>query len=381
MEEKILVIADRDDLKEQIERSLVDYKNIQYRSPREIKIEIDRIGPDVVLATPPLGGSGVDLVSDIRMETEHASIVFISDSEDFALLRDVIRAGAIEFFVFPDESALLSQRLEKIIQTVRLNPSTEVAATGQNFKRGRGRVFSFYSGKGGSGRSLLSSAFAQTLKFESTADVILIDLNMQFGGVDSYLGVESNRSFVELRPVINELNESHIRNVIEKERHSKLELLLSPKDAEIAETITDDFISKLIRACRRSYDFVIIDLPPTINEQTYTALEESDSIYYVIHADTPSLHILKSVESLFQRLNIDMEERVELVLNEVDKDNEIKQSDIKNLVRYPITAEIHRDYKGVQERINNGEPLRKGQKEKRLSPVAKDIRKWVLSKI
>lgn len=219
------------------------------------------------------------------------------------------------------------------------------------------------------------------MKLESTAEIVVIDLNLQFGGVDTFLGIESNRSLVELRSVINELNENHIRNVVEKERHSGLELLLSPKDAESAESVTEEYVSKLIRACRRIYDFVIVDLSSAVTETTYTALEESDQIFYVLNTDTPSLQVFKHVETLFQRLNIAMDHRMKIIVNQSGKENELKTKDLKEFVRYPVDTEIRHDFKNIQMLTNQGMPLRKERDEKKLPPAAKDIKKWVLSKL
>lgn len=242
-------------------------------------------------------------------------------------------------------------------------------------------IYSFYSGKGGSGRTLVSSTFAQTLKLESTAQVIFIDLNLQFGGSETFLSIESNRSLADLSPVINELNENHIRNVSEKEKHSKLEVLLSPRDAEVGESVTEEFIATLLRTCRRNYDFVVVDLPVQINEQTYRALEESDRIYYVLNLDTPSLQVLRQVELLFSRLGIDAKERMTLIVNKVSKENEIQPGDVKNLTDYPIEVKIKNDSRALQSYVNKGEIVRKEANEKKLPPFAKDIHKWVISKL
>jgi len=379
--ENILVISDQMSVREQLKEILSSYQSVQYLKPDETKKEIDRIAPDVVLLFRPEEDTSIDLVQYINSEYPDVSIIFMNDREDFELLRDVMRAGAIEFFVIPSELSLLSDRMKQISQVIQESKTEQVAATNQSFKKGRGQVYSFFSGKGGSGNTFLASSFAQTLMLESTAQVILIDLNLQFGGIETYLGVESNRSFVELEPVIKELNESHIRNVTEREKFSNLELLLSPRDAEAAENITEDFVTRLIRACRRSYDFVIIDLPTSMNEITYTALEESDEIYYVMNADTPSLQVFKHVELLFQRLNIDTNQRLKLVVNHVGRDNELKTNDLKDFIKTPTETQIRRDFKGVQSLINQGSPLRKERQEKKLLPIAKDIRKWVFSKI
>lgn len=379
----ILLVSDDKLITEQIsERALQMYPDLQQATPSDVRIEIDRIAPDIVLLVNPDDESGIELIQYIHSEYPNIIIVFILKEQDFLLLRDASRAGATDFFILPDELSQFSDRMERILliaKEQKSNGGLQSITSSSGLRRGRGQIISFYSGKGGSGTTLLASTFAQTLKLESTAQVILIDMNLQFGGVDTYLGLESNRSLASLKPVINELNENHIRNVSDKEPYSKMEILLSPRDAEIGEGLNEDFFTKLLRACRRSYDFVIVDLPSNMTANTYVALEEADMIYYVLNLDTPSLHVLKHVEELFNRLGMDTEDRLQIVVNQKGRDNELTPQDVKNLLSAPVSAEVRRDLKGIQTLINKGEPLRKATKEKKLTPVAKDVRKWVLS--
>ena len=378
---KLLIVNESDQVDVSIQPILQKYSAVEYTTPVDIMKEIDRIAPDIVIVIKPTDDSSVELVQSIATESPNAEIIFLTEEQDFLLLREIIRSGAVDFLVIPDESAIFEDRLENVIKQVHAREAEESKGFVKSgtFKRGRGQVISFYSGKGGSGKTFLSSAFAQTLKLESTAQILLLDLNLQYGGIETFLSIESNRSLMDLRPVIDELNENHIRNVTEKEKHSKLEILLSPKDAETAESVSDDFIARLIRACRRSYDFVIIDLPSVMNEKTYVALEESDKIYYVMNLDTPSIRVFKNVEELFQRLSIDTTERLHIIVNQTGRDNEINKKDLKMFISHPITAEIRRDFKGIQPLINQGVPIRKEAKEKKLTNAAKDIKKWVLS--
>lgn len=382
-ESSILLVSDDKQISEQIiQQALQMYPNLTQAAPSEVRKEIDRLSPDVVLLVNPDDESGIELVQYIHGEYPNIIIVFIAKEQDFLLLRDASRAGATDFFILPDEMGQFSDRIERILLIAKEQSATiegNLVPHQGGLRRGRGQIFSFYSGKGGSGSTLISSTFAQTLKLESTSQVLYIDMNLQFGGAEMYLGLESNRSLADLKPVINELNENHIRNVSEKEPHSKMEILLSPRDAEVAEGLNDDFFTKLLRACRRSYDFVIVDLPSNMNTNTYVALEEADKIFYVMNLDTPSFKVFKHVEDLFNRLGMDTDGRLQIVVNEKGRENELTPSDLKNFIGIPVIAEIRRDIKGVQSFINKGEPLRKVPKEKKLIPLAKDIRKWTLT--
>ncbi len=379
---KILIIDEQKESSTQWRLEIMDRYEAEWLAPSDVRKELDRISPDLIFLRGRAEDDS-DLVQLIRSTLPPATIIYITDQQDFQVLRNVTRAGAADFFVMPDETSLLAGRLDGIVKTAEEQKlqEKETAASAQNFRRGRGQILAFYSGKGGSGRSLISSVFAQTMKLESTAQVLFIDSNLQFGGAETFLSIESNRSLADLRPVIDELNESHIRNVAQKEKYSQLEVLLSPRDAETAESLSDEFIERLLRIARRSYDFVIIDLPPVMDEMTYTALEEADAIYYILTPDTPSIQILKQAEKLFSRLGINVKGRMSLVVNGVSKENEITANDIKNTIDYPLEAKIRKDIKGVQSAVNQGEPLRKSQNDKKLSAFAKDVRKWVLGKL
>lgn len=379
---KILVVCEKENpIGHQLLNILMEVPNVEQVLPKDLSKEIDRSTPDLVFLSHSDEDTAVELIQMVHSTDPLIGIIFISQVQDFALLRNVSRAGAIDFFIFPEETALLTGRLGTIINMVqdRRRQQLETAASANTFKRGRGQIYTFYSAKGGSGKTLLSSAFAQALKFESTAQVLLIDLNLQYGGAESVLSIESNRSLVDLMPVIDELNENHLSNVAEKEPFSKLDVLLSPQDIEVAETVVDDFVQRLLRTCRRTYDFVIVDLPAFMNSQAYIALEEADKIFYILNLDTPSIKSLKTFEELALRLGLALDSQIEIVCNQVGRDNEISAKDLSKLIKYPIRAEVRRDFKGVQAAINKGEPIRKDASAKKLIPFSKDIRKWVVS--
>ncbi|WP_430784469.1 AAA family ATPase [Virgibacillus flavescens] len=370
---ELYVIGENEDLYESIQSQLSDEFKLHQVTSNDVKKHSIHIA--LVLKTEQ--ESPLDLVQIILAEHPKALIIYVNDIQNFELLRDLTKFGIEEYFVLPLEEELLKEKIKVLVESKIVKE--DESGTSDGFKRGGGRVFTFYSGKGGAGKSLLSTSFAQTLKLESTAKVLYIDLNLQYGGAETFLGIESNRSIIDLIPVIHELNEHHIRNIAEKETHSGLEVLVSPRDAELAEKIDQEFILRLIRASKRSYDFIVVDAPTWMEESVYTAISESERIYYVMNLDTVAIRVLKNVETLFQQLGINTEDKMELVINFAGKENELTKKDIERFVTFPVATEIRRDFKGIQSFINQGIPLRKEPQEKKLTPVAKDIQKWVRS--
>lgn len=374
----ILVVSEEESITNQVLNAIDrEENNVTVIDSNDVSREVNRQTRDFVIFIQANTDYVVEQVQYVKSIHSPTYIIFLATDSDIGLLRNIMRAGAEEFFILPDELSLFISRFPTMQKNYKLKTTADQDKT-VVFGQGRGEIQAFYSGKGGTGKTVISSTFAQTIKLESAAEVILIDLNLQFGGVETIMSLETNRSLIDLQPVINELNESHIRNVSQTEQHSKLEVLISPTDAGAAETIDGNFISRLLRACRRSFDFCIVDLPAFIDENTVTAMEEADKIYYVLQPDTPSLKVLKHFEELCERLGIDLKASMEIILNNMSKEMELKGKDIKDLVRYPITASIRRDYKKMQTFINKGDPVRKAPKEK-LIPFSKDIRKFAKS--
>ncbi|MDN4492233.1 AAA family ATPase [Ureibacillus aquaedulcis] len=379
MENKLnlLIISDDSLLRQQLQTIAENTgENVLTATTTDAIREMNRETRDIVLMTQPETDVAIDLVQSMKQINSSVLIIFIADRTDFVLLRNMMRAGVDEFFVFPEETSLFTSRFPTTVKNYSITKNSRETGSSISFGRGRGQIYSFYSGKGGSGKSVISSVLAQTLKLESTAEVILIDLNGQYGGVESMFSIESNRSVADLLPVIEELNESHIRNVSKTEQHSKLEILVSPIDAEVAETLGEEFVAKLLRTSRRAFDYVIIDLPSTLNGSVITAMEESDKIFYVLTPDTPALRVLKHYEELAARIGMNLVGKMEVILNHIAKENEVQEKDLKNVLRYPIAATLRKDIKGLQPFVNKGEPVRKVVKERKLIPFAKDIRKF-----
>ncbi|RFU67760.1 pilus assembly protein CpaE [Peribacillus saganii] len=375
---KVLLISDDEVIHNQILNAVSASYPVQLIHTQEAVREVNRDVQDIVIYVQPQTDIAMESIQYIKSVGPSTLVIYIAKETDFTQLRNISKAGAAEFFVYPEEHSLFVSRFPAIVKNYEAQKMKKADAPA-SFRSGRGKIFSLFSGNGGSGKSNLATALAQTIKIESAAEVILIDLNLQFGGIETLLSIQSNRSIADLTPVIDELNESHIRNVSQKLDSSKLEVLISPCDAETAETISEEFIAKLLRTCRRSFDFVIVDLPSYMNSHVVTALEESDQIYYVLNPDTPSLKVLKQFEELSVRLGIELPSRTSIILNKIGRENEVQEKDLKNVLRFPIAAAVRLDHKGLQPFLNKGEPVRKTAKERRLIPFAKDVRKWGLS--
>jgi len=371
---KLLLVSDdpgqAEDIASRVTGMFPQYLHIH---PEEVRREIGRLQPDIVLLHERKDGSGISLLPLIKREVSDVLIVYLAERRDPILTRDVNRAGAFDILFLPEEINALEDVLNRALKAWQAGGGNKEAAA--TFTWGRGQVITFTSGKGGCGRSLLASTLAQTLMLESTAGVLLVDLNLQYGGLETYLGVEGDRNLHDLTPVLQELNDNHIRSVTVVEPHSQVEVLVSPADAEIGEQIGEEHVERLLRAARLYYDYILVDLPTEMTPLSCVALEEADRIFYVMTPDAPSFRIFSRVLDLYAKVNIDPTDRLEVLLNRVSRDSELDAKDVQQHFGYPVVGRFQDDAKRIQQAINRGNPLRKSRRERGLSPFVRDVQK------
>lgn len=291
---------------------------------------------------------------------------------NFEDLRRWIQWGADDVVVIPSEWELLSEYLQKTKQQLTEN-SHPFYPGNPDQANGLGQVLAFYSAKGGSGTTLLSTLAAQCLQVQLDQRVILIDLNAQFGGLEVVFGLEPHRSYDDLQPVLQELSINHIFNVSQKDAETGVQILLGPANPVRAEQIPEELVSRMIRVCRAHFDYVILDLPSSLNRISFTGLHEASSIYYLLTPDSLSLRAFKHAWRVFQRFQLGLHNHTHLVLNRKHKKAELTEQDIARLIDLPIAGSIRSDFFAIQPLLNMGKPFFRKKKEKG-SKVMQDIR-------
>ncbi|QKG83157.1 AAA family ATPase [Kroppenstedtia pulmonis] len=378
--EKVLIVSDDASLTEDLRSKIAsEFPQNQSIESHEVRREIVRLKPDIVLLHEPKEGSSIQLLPYLSKEVPDAFTIFLTERRDPVRTRDVNRAGAFDILFLPDEIHALDDVLAQAVKALESKSAQEEAAAA--FSWAQGQVVSFYSGKGGSGRSLIASTLAQTIGLDSNASVLLVDLNLQYGGLETILKIDSGRNIFDLDPVLNELNDNHIRSVTSVEASSQIEVLPSPRSAEIAEQVTEDHVQRLLRTARLYYDYILVDLPTEMTTLSYTVLEESDYIFYVMIPDMLSMSVFRTVLDLFSKLGIDPNERLQMVLNRINRDTELTHKDVNRHFLFPVIANLRDDTKKIQQSINQGNLIRSSRKERGASFFARDVQKlasWLL---
>ncbi|MDQ0337879.1 pilus assembly protein CpaE [Caldalkalibacillus uzonensis] len=301
-------------------------------------------------------------------------VIGIVFERQFEKVRELMKYGVDEVLVWPDEMDNLARIITRTKE--RLEKSDQ-----ENFSLGgKGKVISFYSSKGGSGKTFLSSLFAQCLAVEYGKKVMLIDFNVQSGGLEVILGLEPIRTYVDLKPVLSELSIQHIHNIAVNESTTGIDLLLSPVSPERMEELSVELVSKIIRVCRSHYDEVVLDLPCVLDSTSFTALNDSTHIFYVLTPDSLSLRSFKHTLAVFDQYQLNNQGQLSVILNLVHAKQELTERDVGKLVDVPLAGSIRADYFSVQSYLNMGVPFfkKKGHyfKAKPVKDMIKLVKKY-----
>jgi pilus assembly protein CpaE len=98
-------------------------------------------------------------------------------------------------------------------------------------------------------------------------------------------------------------------------------------------------ISKVLRTLRTMYDYVVVDTAPAFDEQTLTALDETDECIIVATLDVPTLKNVKVALDTLEMLNIGRGHR-HLLLNRADDAVGIGAEKVETILGMHVASQI-----------------------------------------
>ncbi|HVO71495.1 MAG TPA: hypothetical protein VMT24_15705, partial [Aggregatilineaceae bacterium] len=108
-----------------------------------------------------------------------------------------------------------------------------------------------------------------------------------------------------------------------------------------------------------NYQFIIIDCPPGVTDDSAAAIRQSSHLAVVITPELPAVrNALRWVEYLIS-LHYP-ESCIDIVLNRHIKNSPLRDEEIEAALRRPIAVKIPNAYEDVARAINTGVPLGQG---------------------
>jgi len=270
--------------------------------------------------------------------------IIVSDNDDQECMRMAIQAGAKDFISPP----LSSNELLESIQRLR----SEMGV----FKK-KGQLVALINAKGGSGSSFIASNLAHIMSSIKRNNVVLMDLDIQFGALCHYLNMEPQRGLIEAIEHIEEMDEVALNAYLIKHKSGLKILETNPQTITLSEDIQYKNLGLLIDLILTCNDQLVVDLPRQIDLITSTVLERADKIILIVQQDIATVRDATRLVSILRKDLGLHSDKFQVVVNRHDKHASISVADIDKLLQTTNTHIIPNDFDNVHTCIDSGTPL------------------------
>jgi pilus assembly protein CpaE len=228
------------------------------------------------------------------------------------------------------------------------------ALKGESVAGHSGKVITVWSPKGGVGKTTMSVNLGLALTEGGARRVCLVDLDLAFGDVAITLQLFPTHSIEHAIGSEGSLDAELLNGLLTRHQDSMM-VLAAPSHPDVRDRISPTLVSQILRTLRESFDFVVVDTPPAFDEQTLTALDETDEILIIATLDVPTLKNVKVALETLDMLNI-AQERRHLLLNRADDEVGISADRVETILAMTPAAKVATSLE-IAASTNAGNPI------------------------
>lgn len=277
----------------------------------------------IALALDESDEENIVLMSEIITQAKAREIKVILIAEDVtpAALHSLLRNGADEFVPYPLPEGELSKAIERI-RTAEAPPAPAAQAAPQ-LKPGAhkdGAIIVVHGLAGGVGSTTLAVNLAWEL---ATADknnppsVCLIDLDLQYGAVGTFLDLPRREAVYEMLSDTESLDEEIFgQSLLTFEE--KLHVLTAPTEMLPLDLITSEDVTRVLEMARNQFDYVVVDMPSTLVQWSEAVLNLSHVYFTLMELDMRSAQNALRFKRALQSEELPME-KLRFALNRAPK--------------------------------------------------------------
>lgn len=273
------------------------------------------------------------LVESTRAHLPEVGFVLLRHRLDVTTLSQALRSGFREVVPADDGTAIADAVRRSRELTARL-----VGHGGASANRREGHVVTVFSAKGGVGKTTLSTNLACHLA-ASGHSTVLVDLDLSFGDVAISLHLLPDRSVHDAVAMTGHLDEQGLASIVTRHESSGLDVICAPSDPALADRIPASTVVELLQVCAASYEFVVVDTPPSFTEHVLAACDASALMVLIATLDIPAVKNLRIALDTLDQLGTPKDARV-VVLNRADAKVGLRSEEVVTALRAPIAASV-----------------------------------------
>jgi pilus assembly protein CpaE len=229
----------------------------------------------------------------------------------------------------------------------------EMQTAKQNMIPQPGKLIAVCSAKGGIGRTTLTVNLAIAL-MKKNFIVGILDGDFQFGDVNLAMDLKFS---LTIKDVFEEMDSLDVHSLTEylAVHESGVRVLSAPERPEYADLITNEAANKILDVMLIGNDYVVVDTPVGLNEQSVRFIERADQILVVTNLEMAAL---KNTKLFLETLDIlGLRERTRIIINRANMESVIKATDAARILDVDNPIYIPNDFQICSQSINLGVPF------------------------
>ncbi len=316
------------------------------------------VKPDIVLMEINMPVfNGLEATDKITELFPFVTVIIMSFETHSEYLKKAMFHGAKEYLIKPFSQETLINTIITTYEKYRDRAANKYSfeEVQNTLKQGTGKIITFFSSKGGVGKSVLALNSAVIISRQYNNKTLLIDLDLNFGDISM---------------LVNQYVQKNLLNVIEEAQldsyesikpylykySENLHILFAPERPEAAEYIGKGSIEKIMKVLRREYDVIIVDTGINFDDSTLYILDISDLVLFITTMEIVALKNTKLGLGVMKSLGYD-KDKVKLIINSFTTRYGITRAEVEQAFRDGIFAMIPEDQNTVSTSVNKGHPF------------------------
>ena len=337
----------------------------------------------IALALDETDEDNLGLIGEIidQARARNIRVILIAEDVTPAALHQLLRKGADEFVPYPIPEGELQQAIDRLKQP---EPTAKASREGTTLNTGaakQGAVIVAHGLAGGAGSTTVAVNLAWELANiggDDAPKVCLIDLDLQFGSVATYLDLPRRDAVFEMLSDTEAMDEEIFGQAI-LSYEDKLQVLTSPPEMIPLDFITGQDVERIIEMARHHFDYVVIDMPSTLVQWSETVLQAAHVYFAVIELDMRSAQNTLRLKRALQSEDLPFN-KLRFALNRAPKFTDLSgKSRVKRMAEslgISIDLQLPDGGKQVTQSADHGLPLASSAAK---SPLRKEIMKLAAS--
>jgi pilus assembly protein CpaE len=326
----------------------------------------DLIITDVVM--PDMDGYEVTRLLRREPQFAHIPILVLTAQSGLQNKLKSFEAGADDHLTKPFEPVELAARLAALLRRTEISQKRAISEAAHE----DARLIAVHAIRGGTGCSSLAVNLGVGLASLWQTPTILLDMTMIAGQVALMLNATLKRTWADIAKYSPaELDMGMLESILGK-HESGVHFIAAPTYPTEAETISDDILDASLQLLRKSYDYMVADLPHNFDSIVIHTLDKADLILLTTAPDVASIRAAALALDTYGKLNYPPE-KIKLVLNATFPKHGLPKDKIESALGIPVMVTIPFTPDRFVEAINFGQPLISAKPDEPIGGLLEDL--------